>query len=112
MLFGVVCLSKELDSHCSVDPALLISECEETLAVVITWARNFAPAYPYSCNGYLAVLAWAGEVKVGPAWKPTSLVDAAIQCKVSFHKISVYCPFLAIKINYVLHEGICMHLLI
>ena len=68
-----------------VDPAVLIGECEATALVVFPWARNIthiAPAYLRSCNGYLAVLALAGKGKAGPAWKPTSLVDAVIQGKI------------------------------
>ena len=49
-----VSFSKKLHSHCSSPP---------------------------SHNGYLAVLALAGEGEAGQAWKPISLVDKAIQVK-------------------------------
>ena len=51
---------------------------------VFPWARNFthiAPAYSVIMSTYLVMLELAGEGKAGPAWKPTSLVDVAIQGK-------------------------------
>ena len=86
---GVVCsflfLSKELYSHCSNPLNCMTGEWEATLVIRFPWARNFtdiAPAHP-AAPIWVPGLDWGRYVKVGPSWKHTSLVDAAIQGKIN-----------------------------
>ena len=77
-----------------VDPAVLIGECEATLVVVFPWARNIthiSPAYP-AVMGTWQCCYLLGKGKTGPAWKPTSLVDVAIQGKSNnlFFKFKIF----------------------